>query len=736
MPLLLRSRSGSGCVATPSVASSRRRRPSRFVSLLLVLSSIAGTASGAKPVRPPDTIQLAAQITSADDAFLAARDAFRSGDAGRGAIYAQRVSALDPRHPLIAYLDYWVLTRQIRDYGDALTAAAPDDDIRRFIDRNPGSVVADLARRDWLLALGKRGEWKTFEAQMPKFALNDDAQVTCFQLAARAIRQIRGVSSPAEATEGGEADNASVDGLLRAARAALAQPRDYSSDTGACATLARVLVAEKRIDQQEIWTWMRLASDANNAGAARRYALLLSDGDRGGDNPRFYRQLDAVLDKPALWIAKAGGDGAGRWRRELAALAFSRIARADPAMGFIGLQQHGSELLTSSETSYVYAQLAAAAAKKQMVEANEWSRKSLAAENLSEDILGWQARGALRAEDWKLVETLIEKMPAEMRRAQAAEGTWAYWLGRAYKAQKKNDAATAQFVQVADQFGFYGQLSTEELGQKITLPTRAQPATDAEVAAVRARPGFARALYFYKLDLRREGNLEWNFTLRGMNDRELLASAEFASRNQLLDRAVNTADRTRNEHDFAFRFLMPFRPQMLEKTTAAGLDLDWVYGLIRQESRFVQVARSSVGASGLMQLMPSTARYVARKIGLDGYRPDGVADLDTNLTLGTSYLRMVLDDLDNLPVLATAAYNAGPGRPRAWRSTLIRPVEGAIFAETIPFNETRDYVKKVMSNATYYSVLITGMPQSLKARMGFVAQRGFTPTELPERDVQ
>ncbi len=216
-----------------------------------------------------------------------------------------------------------------------------------------------------------------------------------------------------------------------------------------------------------------------------------------------------------------------------------------------------------------------------------------------------------------------------------------------------------------------------------------------------------------------------------MSDRELLASAEFASRQQLLDRAVNTADRTRNEHDFAFRFLMPFKAQMQEKATATGLDLEWIYGLIRQESRFVQVARSTVGATGLMQLMPTTARYVAKKIGLDSYRPDGVNDIDTNLTLGTSYLRMVLDDLDNLPVLATAAYNAGPGRPRAWRASLTKPVEGAIFAETIPFNETRDYVNKVMSNATYYAVLITGTPQSLKARMGYVAQRGFTPSELP-----
>ena len=697
-----------------------------------LLAAVSLSAHAARPApRPTDAVPLAARTTNADEAFLAAREAFRAGDLARGGSFAQRVTALDARYPLAAYLDYWALSRQIREYGDAQTAAAPDDAVRAFIARDPASVVADLARRDWLLALGKRGEWATFEAEMPKFALNDDAQVTCFQLTARTLRLIRNASGTVD-SETGEA--APVNALLRSSRAAIAQPRDFASDTGACATLARVLVAEKRVTQQDIWTWVRLASDANNATAARRYASLLSEAERGGDAARFQRQLDAVLDKPALWLAhsgEGGESGAVRWKRELAVLAFARVARADPTTGAAALQRQPADILTSAETAYLYAQLAAAAAKKQMAEANEWSRKSLAAENLSEDVLGWQVRGALRSEDWKLVEALIEKMPAEMRRPQSSEGTWAYWLGRAYKAQKKNDAAEKQFVALQDQFGFYGQLSLEELGQKVTLPSRAAASSDGEVATARAVPGFQRALHFYRLDLRREGNLEWNFALRGMTDRELLAAAEFASRNQLLDRAVNTADRTRNEHDFAFRFLMPFKPQMQEKTTAVGLDMDWVYGLIRQESRFVQVARSSVGASGLMQLMPATAKYVAKRIGLDGYRPEGVADIDTNLTLGTSYLRMVLDDLDNLPVLATAAYNAGPGRPRAWRATLSRPVEGAIFAETIPFNETRDYVKKVMSNATYYAVLITGNPQSLKARMGFVAQRGYTPTELP-----
>ena len=676
-------------------------------------------------------------MTNPDDAFLAARDAIKAGDAARGQAFAQRVAELNPRHVLAAYLDYYAISRGLKEPGDPLSDAQFAASVRNFIAANEGSVVADLARRDWLIALGRRGDWAAFEAEAPKFILNDDAQVTCFALTARFMRDIahqRRSARAAGTKDAGSEDAPSSSDTLRAARVALAQPKDYASDVGGCAALGQMLAADGRLATGEIWSWIRLASDAGNASAARRYAQLLPDPALGGDGARFFTKLDAVFDKPALWLAKFGdapGAMAPRVHREFVVLALTRMARNDPEQTAASFLRGWSEKLNSAERTQVWAEIGAAAAKKQMIEASEWSRKALGAENLSEELLAWIARAALRAEDWRLVEATIEKMPAEMRRPSAFEGTWTYWLGRAYKAQKKTEAAHAQFMRIADQFGFYGQLATEELGQKITLPPRALPITDAEVAAVKELPGFVRAFKFYQLNLRAPGNLEWNFALRGMNDRQLLASAEWANRNALLDRAVNTADRTKNEHDFAFRFITPFKPLMQEKAAAVGLDLEWVYGLIRQESRFVLAARSTVGASGLMQLMPGTAKYVAKKIGLSDYQSGGVADLDTNLTLGTSYLRMVLDDLDGLPVLATAAYNAGPGRPRAWRASLTKPIEGAIFAETIPFNETRDYVKKVMSNATYYAVLLTGAPQSLKARMGFVAPRGYAASDLP-----
>ncbi|HZN26107.1 MAG TPA: lytic transglycosylase domain-containing protein, partial [Burkholderiales bacterium] len=141
--------------------------------------------------------------------------------------------------------------------------------------------------------------------------------------------------------------------------------------------------------------------------------------------------------------------------------------------------------------------------------------------------------------------------------------------------------------------------------------------------------------------------------------------------------------------------------------------------LIRQESRFIADARSRVGASGLMQLMPDTAKWVARKMGLRHIAD--VTAVDTNISLGTYYLKHVLDNLDGHPVLASAAYNAGPGRARAWRPDTA--LEGAIYAETIPFSETRDYVKKVMSNASYYGHVLNQQVQSLRQRLGIIGPR-------------
>ena len=185
--------------------------------------------------------------------------------------------------------------------------------------------------------------------------------------------------------------------------------------------------------------------------------------------------------------------------------------------------------------------------------------------------------------------------------------------------------------------------------------------------------------------------------------------------------------------DAVQRYPMPFKDDVVEAANRIGLSPAYVYGLIRQESRFILDAQSSVGASGLMQIMPATAKWTAKKIGLKNFHPEQLQQRQINIAIGTNYLKLVLDNFQGSMPMAAAAYNAGPSRPRRWRNG--PQMEGAAWAECIPFSETRDYVKKVLSNTTMYAALIQSEPQSLKARLGTIGPRDSNApeenTELP-----
>ena len=247
--------------------------------------------------------------------------------------------------------------------------------------------------------------------------------------------------------------------------------------------------------------------------------------------------------------------------------------------------------------------------------------------------------------------------------------------------------------------------------------------------AARRNPELSRALEFFRLGLRAEATKEWMFAVRGMEDRELLAAAELARRAGVYDRAIGTAGRTERLHDFRMRYLAPYREVFTAYAGAYDLEEAWVLGLVRQESRFIVDARSGAGAAGLMQLLPHTARWVAQKIGYRGYSAKRVADVDINITLGTRYLKFVLDGTGHA-VLASAAYNAGPNRARRWIPA--RAMEGAVFVETIPYGETREYVKRVMANTVHYALLYEGHSVPLKQRMGVIPGRAGDEAQAEE----
>jgi soluble lytic murein transglycosylase len=360
-------------------------------------------------------------------------------------------------------------------------------------------------------------------------------------------------------------------------------------------------------------------------------------------------------------------------------------------------------------------------------------------QDLTDDMLAWKVRAALRAvrgTQWPLVLQTINAMSEDFR----SDSTWVYWKARALLAQggdTRREEAQKLLQSIASVRGFYEQLAMEELGQPIAIPPRPAPLTAEEKEAARLNAGLNRAYYAITLGIRPEGVREWNYSTNmakpgGMSERELLAAAQFACDREVWDRCINTSERTKTEFDAEQRFPMPFRESVVRRSREINLDPAYVYGLMRQESRFVMDARSHVGASGLMQVMPATARWTARRIGLANFTPEQLWDRETNIAIGTGYLKLVLDDFGGSMPMAAAAYNAGPGRPRSWRNGPV--IEAAAWAENVPFSETRDYVKKVLSNTTVYAAILTGQPQSLKERLGRVGPRDAAQPE-PNRDL-
>ncbi len=587
--------------------------------------------------------------------------------------------ATDPA--LRPYLDYWRLRLRLTSRG---TAGSADTAVAEFIERNPGTLVADLMRRDWLMDLARRGEWDTFDAQYSQWAIRDDPQIDCWAWNG-AIRRGRPLPEDAER--------------------ALYQPRELGDG---CGKLLQTLAREGSITRADLLRRLMLSLEGNALASVRRIAALmeLPSGE-----------VEAALQQPARALGKGSA-------REIALIAAVQFARQEPQAAAERFETMAG--VRPEDRPFVASQIAAHLMRKLAPEALDWTRRALSA-SASDETWAWLARAALRAGDWSTLHQVIEKMSLAGRR----DPTWVYWHARAHRALGRVGESDSALRSIAGQFHFYGQLAAEDLGTLTRVPRRARALTAAEVAEAARNPGLARAMRFYALGLRAEGNREWNFTLRDLNDRQLLAAADLACRQSVLDRCVNTADRTRDEHDFTLRFVTPFIDRLEPVARGRGLDPAWVYGLIRQESRFIMDARSSAGAQGLMQIIPPTARWIAKQLGVQDFQLEHLHDLGTNLEFGTFYLKNVLDDLEGSPLLASAGYNAGPGRPRNWRSTLPATVEGAIFAEIIPFTETRDYVKKVLSNATFYAALMTGEPQSLKARLGNVAPRPARPTTLP-----
>ncbi len=621
-------------------------------------------------------LSLSAQA-SVDSEFQAAREAYQKGKFER---FSKHAGKIPENYPLAPYIRFWRLK------ANAPGGAA----LQKFIDDNPDTPLSDRLRNDLARLYGRAEDWAAFQAQYQAIP-RPDQELQCFDLRRRLA-------------SGGKVEAEGV-ALWRT-------PRDLPSS---CDPLFAALAERGALTAEDRLARLRLALDAGNLRLAREVNARLG--------------ADVAMEEDALTRAQrnsghfleSAANTAGQ--REAALHALTLIAKNDPEIAARAWEARQGGF-PEAEQRYGWGQIGVHAARRHDPRATAWFAR--AGTPQSEAQLLWKTRACLRAGKWLDVYTSIEAMPEALRN----EPVWRYWKARALKALNAHYPANVLFAKLSQEINYYGLLAEEELPTRLEARPAEYKVTPDDLKGAEAHIGLKRALLLRRLGDSGNAVGEWDWALRGMNDRQILAAAELARREGWYDRAIISADRTRGEHDFDLRYIAPYRDLATAYAHTNGLDEAWVFGLMRQESRFVDYARSGVGASGLMQIMPATAKWIANQLGLGRKAYAGVKNPETNIRFGTFYLKHIYDSLDQSPVLATAGYNAGPGRARKWQAET--PLEGAIYVESIPFSETRDYVKKVLANAMFYRNRFGGEARSLKDRLGTIPARAKNFTISPE----
>ena len=329
-----------------------------------------------------------------------------------------------------------------------------------------------------------------------------------------------------------------------------------------------------------------------------------------------------------------------------------------------------------------------------------------------DEVVRWRARASMRASDWRQLLLDIADLSGQERDAEE----WRYWHAIALKRSGQDAAALAALRELGKERSYYGFLAADKLGEEYALGHADIAADEPAIEALASRPEVVRAreLFFVGLDSR--GRSEWDQVVRSLSADQKLQAAVLAHRWGWHSRAIAAAASVGEYDDLSIRYPLPFKSEFEASASKASISPTWAYGIARSESLFMRDVRSSAGAIGMMQLMPATGRSVAKALRLRYAGLKTLTDPESNIRLGTRYLGDMEERYDGNRVLATAAYNAGPHRVDRWLPES-GTVDARIWIENIPFNETRKYVRRVLSAQTIFHWRLTGEIRRLSAEM-------------------
>lgn len=597
--------------------------------------------------------------------FLAAERALESGDLAR--FHALRAQLGD--YPLVPYLDAAALRTRL-DQADPA-------EVRALLDEIADVPIASDLRRHWLASLARRGEWALVRA-----AWRPGLGPTADCLHARALF---------------------ATGSTEAVPVARALWLHGASRPAQCDPVFEDLAGSGALSADLVWQRFELAMQAGQDGLARHLLARLTGTPRAAAQTWLaLRANPTALDVPDA-LAGTGPHAPGILTDVL-----RRQARADPLTTAARWERWRDALpLSAAQAGQIDRALAVMLAVDREPLAGRYFER-LPASAYDDTTHEWRARHALGQGDWQGLADAIAAMPA----ALAAKARWQYWRGRALEELGDSGAATAAYRGAAGEREFHGFLAAEKLGLPPALNPRPTPEDPAVQARLAALPGVARARELDALGRRLPARREWDHALRDQDRAALVQATLLAHRWGWRADAIALATRAGLWDDLEVRFPLAFGADIARAARASGLDPALIAGVMRRESALNPQARSHADARGLMQLLPATARRVARQLG-EPWDVRGLYDPATNIRYGSQYLADQLVRFGGHRALAAAAYNAGPHRVVRWLGPGAQPAD--VWIELIPFGETRDYVSAVLAYAVIYATRAGQDPPPLSA---------------------
>ena len=647
--------------------------PSTLAVLLATLCT-PGSACAQTPVPPPRAANAPARIALPDAALRAAFDA-----AARGTLDAATLAAYADQ-PLGGWLEYAVLRR---DFSTLSTDRAAE-----FLRKHRGSPVADLFRRDWLAALARREEPAAFLS-----AWDDDIEDPALRCAH--------VDARLKLRRTDEHWTRHVQSLWRSSGKSLPT---------ACDAAFAQLAMQGGLSPALRWERIELAAADAQSGVIRSIARGLPAQEAAQANA-YAAYIDAPSGDVGAWPKSARSRLVASWA--LAKLAKSAPDRAEALLPGVA-QALG---MNEDERGRVLYQVALWTVASYGPE----SARRLAAVPLSAydpTLHEWQAREAMARGDWRGALAAIRRMPD----AQRNDSRWTYFAARTSELGGDAAGAKALYRQAALKADFHGFLAADRLEQPYALCPWQPAVAPAAKQAIARDPAIVRALQLFALDRKGWAQREWDDALSRYSDEQRRIAVEVAQDNGWFDRGVfalvNVGGKRYPEETRLYQLRFPLHHQDTIRREAARNRLDpaWIAAEIRAESVFDPNARSSADARGLMQVLPGTGAEVAAKIGVPWAGGESLYDADTNIVLGSAYLRQLMDKYGGKPYQVIAGYNAGPAPLGRWMSQ--RPAMDADFwIETISYKETREYVARVLSFSTVYDWRLNGDALRVSDRM-------------------